>query len=101
MKHYKLVKTVVEDARVRHYHSGSHTPYRGVLHDRTHDEELIQWHDSLHNLLSSLPEGSVVSIQVLVNEPEPEEIDPDDIWVLDSPHTYVHKSKAQARAKSL
>lgn len=91
MTSYKIIKTVAENARIRHYHSGCHRPYQGVLHDRTDDKKL-NWKDPLLEILSELPEGSIVSIQVLVQEPDPGEIDPDDIWVLSSPHTYAHKS---------
>jgi len=89
----KVVKTVVENARVRHYHSGDYKPYRGVLHSRTNDQELVNWPDSLLEILADLPEGTVVAIQVLANLPCEDDIDPDDIWVLKRPHVYGHKMK--------
>lgn len=86
MKDPEQVKTVTDNVRVRHYHSGNHTPYRGVLHDVDSDKP-SDWREDIRSLLSELPEGTLVEIKV---EYKTQEIDETDFWKLLSPHKYGH-----------
>lgn len=83
------ITTVVDGARVRHWMSGSYSPYMGMLHDPDTDDR-INWQDRIMHELWKLPEGSSVSITLTYAIPREGEIDPGDVWVLYEPHHYGH-----------
>jgi hypothetical protein len=87
------IKTAVELSRVRHYHSGNHMPYRGMLHDVLTDV-YIDWGEKVREILADLPEGVRVSIDVKVELPVTE-VSEDDIWVLLKPHEYGHFGRSR------
>lgn len=88
----KEEKIIVSNARVRHWRSGSHSPYPGMLHDIDTDVE-INWQDTLLRYLWDLNEGDRVSITVRVERAI--DIDPDDYWTLTDPHTYARARTAK------
>jgi hypothetical protein len=87
-----MKKEQVWYAIVRKYWSGEHNPYTGILKD-TSDKKNLGFEEEFHNLLSKLPDGTLVTITVKVGTTAP--ITKGFRWELTKPHTYERVVKLE------